>query len=163
MTSGRLALAGAAVMTAVLTLTSPGCGDGATPCTDCPPLEGRYRMGFAGDAGVGGDCATLGVALPRDKPLNIARTGDRLTGTLEGVSLTGSVSGQGTFSLAGTLAGGTDGGRTDTLSLAGRYTPSVADGGTAQLAGTYTGTFSRTGPSGPQRCNVVSPFSATRE
>ncbi|MFP2925836.1 hypothetical protein ACLESO_11575 [Pyxidicoccus sp. 3LG] len=148
-------------MTAVLILTGPGCGDGATPCSDCPALEGRYRMEFAGDAGVGGDCSNLGVDLPRGRPLDISRTGDRLSGTLEGLSLAGTVSAQGSFSLSGLAAGAPDGGRSDSLSLAGLYTPPVGDGGTARLTGTYTGTFSRAG--NPQRCNLVSPFSATRE
>lgn len=164
MTSGRFApLLGAAVLTVVSTL-APGCGDGAAPCTDCPALEGRYRMDFA-DAGVSGECSQVGVTLPRGEVLDITREEATLTGTLEGVSLRGSISAQGNFSLSGTGPGAPDGGlaSTSTLSLAGRFTPPVGDGGTARLAGTYTGTFTRAGPNGPQRCNVNNPFSATRE
>jgi hypothetical protein len=163
MTSGRFAPLGAAVLTGVLALAAPmACGDGAAPCTDCPALEGRYRMDF-GDAGVPSECAQLGVQLPRGQRLDISREGDTLTGTLETVSLRGTVSAQGTFSLSGNASAPPDGGVTRTLSMAGLYTAPVGDGGTARVAGTYTGNFTRAGPNGPQRCNVVNPFSATRE
>ncbi|MBZ4421896.1 hypothetical protein [Myxococcus sp. RHSTA-1-4] len=163
MTSGRFSPLGAALLTGVFTLTAlTACGDGAAPCTDCPALEGRYRMDF-GDAGVPSECSQLGVDLPRGEPLDITRTEATLTGTLESVPLRGTVSAQGTFSLSGNAAGTPDGGVTQTLSLAGRFLPPVADGGTALLTGTYTGNFTRAGPNGPQRCNVVNPFSATRE
>lgn len=159
MTSGRFAPVGAALVSAVLTITTPGCGNDANRCTDCPAIEGRYRMEF-GDAGTPGECTQLGVALPDGQPLNIARTEDRLTGTAAGLSLQGSISTQGAFSLSGSSAS-TDGGVSGTLSLAGSYTPPVGDGGTARLAGSFVGGFSRQG--GPQRCSLNSPFSATRE
>ena len=162
MTSGRFAPLGAAVLTVGVFLTAPGCGDGATPCTDCPALEGRYRMAFA-DGGVPAECSPLGVDLPRGERLDITRTESVLTGTLKAVPLRGSISAQGTFSLAGNAAAAPDGGVTQAVSLAGRFTPPIEDGGTARLAGTYTGNFTRAGPNGPQRCNVISPFSATRE
>ena len=152
---------GVAVLTLVSTL-APGCGDGAAPCTDCPAVEGRYRMDFA-DGGVPGECSQLGVTLPQGKVLDLTREEATLTGTLEGVSLRGTVSAQGSLSLSGTAPGSPDGGLANTLSLAGRFTPPVGDGGTARLAGTYTGNFTRAGPNGPQRCNVNNPFSATRE
>ncbi|WP_164014190.1 hypothetical protein [Pyxidicoccus trucidator] len=161
MTSGRFAPLGAAVLTLGLTLATSGCGDGATPCTECPAIEGRYRMDF-GDAGAPDDCGTLGVDLPRGQPLDITRSGADLAGTLQGVSLRGTVSGQGSFSLSGNAAGSPDGGVTQSLSLSGLYTPPILDGGTARLAGNYSGNFSRAGPNGPQRCNVITPFSATR-
>lgn len=159
MTSGRFT---PVLLTALLSLAASACGEGTSTCTDCPALEGRYRMGFA-DGGVSAECSQLAVDLPRGRPLDIARTGDALTGSLEGVSLRGTVSGQGTFSLSGNAAGLPDGGLSRTLSLAGRFTPPVTDGGTALLAGTYTGNFTRAGPNGSQRCNIISPFSATRE
>jgi len=162
MTSGRFAPPSTAVLTAVLTLATSGCGDEGPRCTDCPALEGRYRMGF-GDGGVPDECTPLAVNLPQGEPLDITRTGAELTGTLQGVSLRGTVSGQGSFSLSGNAASSPDGGVAKTLSLAGFYTPPVQDGGTARLAGTYSGNFTRAGPVGPQRCNVVSPFSATRQ
>ncbi len=162
MTSGRFAPLGAAALTAVLTLAASGCGDAAPRCTDCPAMEGRYRMDF-GDGGVPGECSQMSVDLPRGRPLDITREEDALTGTLEGVTLRGTVSAQGSFSMSGNTPGSPDGGVTRTESLAGVYTPPVQDGGTARLAGTFSGTFTRAGPGGPQRCNVVTPFSATRE
>lgn len=159
MTSGRFT---PAVLTALLSLAASACGEGTSPCTDCPAIEGRYRMDFA-DGGVPAECSQIAVDLPRGRPLDIARTGDALTGSLEGVSLRGTVSSQGSFNLSGNAGGNPDGGLTQNLSLAGSFTPPVTDGGTARLAGTYTGTFTRAGPNGPQRCNVISPFSATRE
>ncbi|NMO21734.1 hypothetical protein HPC49_42240 [Pyxidicoccus fallax] len=163
MTSGRFVSLGGTVLMAVLTFTAPlGCGDGTTPCTDCPPLEGRYRLDFA-DAGVSGECTQLGVALPQGKRLDITREEATLTGSVEGVPLRGTVSSLGTFNLGGASAGSPDGGVTQVLNMTGRFTPPVEDGGTARLAGTYTGNFTRAGPNGPQRCNVVNPFSATRE
>jgi hypothetical protein len=118
-------------------------------------------MGFA-DGGVPGECGQMGVDLPRDKVLDIARTGAALTGSLEGVSLRGTVSAQGSFSLSGSAAGSPDGGLSSTRSLSGTFSPPLFDGGTALLSGTYTGTYTRAGPNGPQRCNVISPFSAAR-
>ena len=162
MTSGRFAPLGAAVLTLGLSLATSGCGDEPPRCTDCPALEGRYRMDFA-DGGVPGECGSLAVDLPRGQPLDITRAGDELSGTLQGVSLRGTVSSQGSFSLSGNAAGSPDGGVTQSVSLAGLYTAPVQDGGTARLAGNYSGNFTRAGPNGPQRCNVISPFSATRQ
>ncbi|QSQ25646.1 hypothetical protein JY651_12250 [Pyxidicoccus parkwayensis] len=159
MTIGRFT---PAVLTVVLSLVASACGDGVSPCTDCPAIEGRYRMGF-GDAGAPAECTQLGVDLPRNKPLDISRTGGALTGKLERVSLRGTVSAQGTFNLTGNAAGTPDGGLGSMLSLTGFFTPPVTDGGTASLAGTYTGNFTRAGQNGSQRCDIVSPFSATRE
>lgn len=160
--TGRLTLTGVAALALALGLGAPGCGDGASPCTDCPPVEGRYRMAF-GDGGVPADCILLGVELPRGRPLDITRSGDRLIGNLEGVGLLGNVSAEGSFTLAGSFGGAMDGGRMDTLSLAGRYTSFEGDGGTARLDGTYTGNFSRPSGTAPQRCSLITPFSATRE
>ncbi|MFY2559696.1 hypothetical protein ACN469_18820 [Corallococcus terminator] len=157
-----MTLTGVAALALALGLGAPGCGDGAAPCTDCPALEGRYRMAF-GDGGVPADCANLGVELPRGRPLDINRSGDRLIGNLEGVGLLGNVSAEGSFTLAGSMGGAQDGGRNDTLSLAGRYTSPVGDGGTARIDGTYTGNYSRPSGTAPQRCSLVTPFSATRE
>ncbi|MFP2908863.1 hypothetical protein ACLESD_28195 [Pyxidicoccus sp. 3LFB2] len=162
MTSKRFAPLGAAVLTVGLSLATSGCGDELPRCTDCPALEGRYPLDFA-DAGVPSDCGPLAVDLPRGQPLDISRSGDALTGTLQGVSLRGTVSGQGSFNLSGNAAASPDGGVTRTLSLAGLYTAPAQDGGTARLAGNYSGNFTRAGPNGPQRCNIVSPFSATRQ
>jgi hypothetical protein len=162
MTSGRFAPATAVVLAVLGTLLAiPGCGSG-TPCTDCPALEGRYRMAFS-DAGVPGECANLGVqGLPQGSELEVSRTANSLSGTLEGVDLQGSVYATGDFSLAGTRSAVLDGGRTDTLSLTGRYTPPLEDGGTALLGGTFSAGYSRGGAGAPQRCNVTRPFTATR-
>jgi hypothetical protein len=162
MTSGRFAPLGAAVLTVAFALAPSGCGDAVPACTDCPAVEGRYRMEF-GDAGVPGECTQLAVDLPRGRPLDITREEDALTGTLEGLTLRGTVSAQGSFSMSGNATGSPDGGVTRTVSLAGLYTPPVQDGGTARLAGNFSGNFTRAGPNGPQRCNVVTPFSATRD
>jgi hypothetical protein len=56
----------------------------------------------------------------------------------------------------------TDGG-TDTLSFSGRYIPVLRDGGTAQLTGSFTGTYSRTPPQGTQRCTLSRAYTATPE
>lgn len=162
MTSGRFALPSAVFLTAALTITALGCGNGASPCTDCPAIEGRYKLDFP-DAGTPSECTQLGVGLPEGEELNIARTEERLTGTLEGVSLQGTLSGESTFSLSGARAGTPDGGVNGTLSLTGTYTAPVGDGGTARLTGTFAGSFSRAGAADAPRCNLNSPFSGARQ
>ncbi|WP_342381719.1 hypothetical protein NVS55_19130 [Myxococcus stipitatus] len=162
MTTGRFTLTGVAALALAAGLATQGCGDDTVPCDNCPAVEGRYRMAFT-DGGVPADCTLLGVDLPRGRPLDITRTGASLAGKLEGVSLSGNVSAEGSFTLAGTQPGAPDGGTTVNLSLAGRYTPPEGDGGTARLDGTFTGNFSRPSTGAPQRCGIIVPFSATRE
>ncbi len=161
MTSGRFALPSAAFLTAVLTITTLGCGNGASPCTDCPVIEGKYRLDF-GDAGAPAACTQQGVSLPDGELLNIAQEEGRIRGTVLGVPLQGSVATQGTFSMSGTRAP-TAGGVGGSLSLAGSYSPPREDGGTARLTGTFVGNLAPQGASDAQRCNLNSPFSATRE
>lgn len=162
MTTGRFALTGIAALAIAATLATQGCSDDTIACDNCPAVEGRYRMNF-GDGGVPADCTLIGVDLPRGQPMDITRTGASLAGKLEGVGLSGNVSAEGSFTLAGTQAGAPDGGISVNLSLAGRYTPPEGDGGTARLDGTFTGNFSRPSTNAPQRCGIVVPFSATRE
>jgi hypothetical protein len=162
MTSGRFALPSASFLIAVLTITTPGCGNGASPCTDCPAIEGRYQLDFP-DGGTPSECTQLGVDLPDGEVLNISRTEDRLSGTLEGVSLQGTISGESTFSLSGARAGTPDGGVSGTLSLNGTYTSPGGDGGTARLTGTFAGSFSRAGATDAPRCNLTRPFSGARQ
>ncbi len=161
MTSGRFLR----FFAGLLTLTAWGCGGGDTACTDCPAVEGRYRMRFNADAGVPPECALLGVELPVGEVLDIARTGDRLTSQLAGVPLEGAITFQGTFSLSGSItnAGAPGGARTDTLALNGSYLAPMTDGGTASISGVFTGSHARASDTGGQRCNVSSPFSATRD
>lgn len=161
MTSGRFAPSSAAFLTALLTITTLGCGNGASPCTDCPAIEGRYRLDF-GDAGTPAACGQQGVALPDGELLDIDQTEGRLTTTVLGVPLQGTVSSRGSFSLSGSRTA-TAGGLGGSLSLAGSYTPPVEDGGTARLTGSFVGNLAPQGASDAQRCNLNSPFSATRE
>ncbi|MBU8894499.1 hypothetical protein DRW03_08255 [Corallococcus sp. H22C18031201] len=161
MTSGRFVLATTAALAALGALLSgAGCGNEA-PCTDCPAVEGRYQLSFP-DAGVSSDCTRLGITgLPQGADLEVSRNGNSLTGTLEGVSLLGSVTASGGFALGGTQAN-VDAGRTDTLNLAGRTQPLGADGGMVGLEGTFTASYSNPGAGGQQNCALNSPFTATR-
>ncbi|MFP2963728.1 hypothetical protein ACLEPN_39885 [Myxococcus sp. 1LA] len=159
MTSGRFA----PFFAGLLLLTTTACGGGDTRCTDCPAVEGRYRLRFNADAGVPSECALLGVELPAEEVVDIARTGDSLTSRLAGVPLRGTITFQGTFFMTGSGAGALAGGRTDTLTLNGSYTAPLTDGGTASISGVFTGSYVRASDTGGQRCNVSSPFSATRD
>lgn len=163
MTSGRFALAAVVIAATGTLVATSGCGDDGAPCTDCPAMEGTWRMDFA-DAGVPAECVNLGVqALPQGEDMTVNRAGSTLTGTLTGVSLQGTVYASGDFSLGGIGPTSLDGGHTDNLNLTGLYTPSVGDGGTAALRGTFSGNYSRAATGGtPQRCTVSRPFTATR-
>lgn len=157
MTSGRFA----PFFAGLLLLTTAACGGGDTRCTDCPAVEGRYRLQFNPGAGVPSECALLGVELPAGEVLDIARSGETLTSRLAGVPLRGSVTSLGTFVMTGTGAAVAN--RTDTLTLTGNYLAPLADGGTASISGVLTGSYVRASDTGGQRCNVSSPFSATRD
>ncbi len=161
MTSGRFPR----FFAGLLTLTAAGCGGGDTPCTDCPAVEGRYRIQFSGGAGVPPECSLLSVALPAGEVLDISRTGDQLTARLAGVSLAGTIGSYAAFNLMGsaTNAGAPGGARTDTLNLNGSYIAPAMEGGTASISGVFTGTYVRASDTGGQRCTVSSPFSATRD
>jgi hypothetical protein len=159
MNSGRFWLVAATLVLTVVIL-SPGCGDnGGSPCTNCPPIEGRYELEFAAGA-LPADCTALGVQLPKG-PLEIERTGPQLNATVDGVELQGTLFQSYDFSLLST-ATAADGG-TDTLNFSGRYIPTLRDGGTPQITGSFTGTYSRTPPQGTRRCTLSRGYTATPE
>lgn len=158
MTSGRFWLITLSLSGTALAL---GCGEAGSACTECPPLEGRYALEFAPGT-VPEACASLGVGLP-EGPLELQRAGSQLTGSVEDVSLQGTVYSNGTFSVLGTrvVEGG---GGSDSLGFNGRYTPASTDGGTAaQLSGTYTGGTTRGSGQGAPPCSLVRSFTATRQ
>ncbi|GEL70834.1 MULTISPECIES: hypothetical protein [Myxococcus] len=157
MTSGRFA----PFFAGLLLLTTAGCGGEAPRCTECPAVEGRYRLQFDTSGGVPPECALLGVEVPTGEVLDIARSGENLTSRLAGVPVRGTITSQGTFVMTGT--GVPSANRTDTLTLTGTYLAPLADGGTASINGVLTGSYARASDTGGQRCNVSSPFSATRD
>ncbi|AKQ65891.1 hypothetical protein A176_002803 [Myxococcus hansupus] len=161
MTSGRFTR----FFAGLLTIAAWGCGGAEAPCTECPAVEGRYRIQFNGGAGVPPECSLLSVALPAGEVLEISRTGDQLTGRLAGVPLSGNIGSYSAFTLMGSTnnAGAPGGARTDTLNLNGSYLAPAAEGGTASISGVFTGTYVRASDTGGQRCTVSSPFSATRD
>ncbi|NOJ87821.1 hypothetical protein HNV26_19690 [Myxococcus xanthus] len=138
-----------------------GCGGEAPRCTDCPAVEGRYRLQFDTSAGVPPECALLGVEVPTGEVLDITRSGENLTSRLAGVPVRGTITAQGTFLMTGT--GVPSANRTDTLTLTGSYLAPLTDGGTASINGVLTGSYARASDTGGQRCTVSSPFSATRD
>lgn len=180
MTSGRFWRCAAAAAVALL---AAGCSS-VSPCAaNCPAIEGTYTLDFAStDAGLGTDCEALQVALPQG-PLAITRQGSDLNATLDGIALSGAIYTTSNFTLSGGGSvgdGGTEG-QIASFSLTGTFTPPrggtvtvgdggtgdggtppVADGGTAQLSGSFFGSWSTQGEGG-RRCNVTRPFTGTRQ
>ncbi|ABF92874.1 hypothetical protein MXAN_4094 [Myxococcus xanthus DK 1622] len=101
------------------------------------------------------------MEVPTGEVLDIARSGENLTSRLAGVPVRGTITTQGTFLMTGT--GVPSANRTDTLTLTGSYLAPLTDGGTASINGVLTGSYVRASDTGGQRCNVNSPFSATRD
>ena len=179
MTSGRFWLCGGAIAVSLTLASAPGCsGGGLQPCdaTTCAPIEGRYTLSFE-DGGFNdtGACGQLPVELP-DGPLTLSRSVAQLTGTVEGLTLSGTLYNNNEFSLLGTGPTGGDAGFNDSrnLSFSGTYIPpragrpTVGDGGTdggtvdggeAQLSGQFNGSRTRSG----QSCQVTRRFTATRQ
>jgi hypothetical protein len=159
MNSGRFWLIVAALAITAVAM-SAACGNsGGAPCTNCPAMEGRYMVQFA--AGTDPEeCATLGVPLPRG-PLDIERAGAALTAHWEAIELQGTLYQSNDFTLLGTDAE-LDGGRT-TFSLSGRYAPGSTDGGLGMISGTFTGTYTRGSPQGPQDCSHFRPYTAAQQ
>jgi hypothetical protein len=158
MTSGRfwllaLLLGGAAMAAAA------GCNGGGAPCTKCPPMEGRYMLQFTAGP-LPADCVSLAVNLPQG-PLDIQRAGSGLTATLEGVELQGTAFQSFDFNLLG-IDTRPDGGSTQ-FSFSGRYTPGQADGGTGQIAGTFTGDYARESAQGLSRCSIIRDYTAAQQ
>lgn len=159
MNSGRFWLIVAALATTAMAL-SAACGSGGgAPCTNCPPMEGRYVVAFAAVTSPD-ECAPLGVFLPRG-PLDIERAGAALTATWDAIEMQGTLYQSYDFTLLGTDAE-LDGGRT-TFSLNGRYTPGSTDGGIGTLSGSFTGTYTRGSPQGPQDCSLFRPYTAAQQ
>ncbi|MDY7227985.1 hypothetical protein [Hyalangium rubrum] len=159
MTSGRFCLI-AVTLAGTAVALSPGCGDSnVEPCTTCPPIEGRYTLEFA-EGALPAECNPLSIELP-EGPLEVNRAGSQLTGTVDGVALQGTVYQTYDFSLVGARTP-TDGG-TETYSFSGRYVPARMDGGTGQLTGSFNGNYSRTLPTGAQRCAVGRAYTATQQ
>jgi hypothetical protein len=159
MNSGRFWLIVAALATSAVAL-SAACGNsGGAPCTNCPPMEGRYMVEFALVA-TPDECAPLGVSLPRG-PLDVERAGGALTATWDGIDMQGTLYQSLEFNLLGTDAE-LDGGRT-TFSLNGRYTPGSTDGGMGMLSGSFTGTYTRGSPQGPRDCSLFRPYTAAQQ
>jgi hypothetical protein len=161
MTSGRfwfptctLTLAGA------LLAASQGCGSGGSPCSECPPIEGRYALELQ-EAPLPSTCSGLTVTSP-EGPLDVTRQGSDVTAMLEGMTLRGTLYATYDFNLVG-IAGGADGGTggPDSASLTGRYIPVVRDGGVPRLEGSWQGNFSGTSGGGTRRCTVTRSFTAT--
>ncbi len=171
MISGRLTRTAAVLLGALC--AGIACGQSAPPCTDCPPMEGRYSLVLQ-ETGLPSNCANLTVSFPSG-PLDVQRVDSQLSATLEGFTLQGTLYATSDFSLVGLPApglGGTDGGtggadggagRPESVSLNGRYLPaSEEDGGVAQLTGTYVGNHAGSGGR-TQRCTVTRSFTATRQ
>jgi len=157
MTSGRFCLLAAALAISATAL-SAGCGNGGSPCTTCPPIEGRYALQFAAGA-IPADCTSLGVELPQG-PLEIQRSGGGLTATLDGVTMEGTVYQSFDFNLLGAQSA-LDGGSTQ-YSVSGRYTPGRADGGTGGISGSFTGTYARGSAQGTRRCSIIRAYTAAQ-
>lgn len=159
MTSGRFWLIAAALTTTAVALSASCGGSGGSPCTSCPPMEGRYTVQFAA-VGTPDECAPLGVTLPQG-PLDIQRAGSALTATWEELELQGTLYQSFDFTLLGNEAQ-QDGGRTQ-FSLNGRYTPGSTDGGLGSISGSFTGTYTRGTAQGPRDCSLFRPYTAAQQ
>ncbi|HVG60043.1 MAG TPA: hypothetical protein VNA24_15910 [Hyalangium sp.] len=159
MNSGRFVLIIAALATSAIALSAACGNEGGSPCTDCPPMEGRYVVAFAAVTNPD-ECAPLGVFLPRG-PLDIGRAGSALTAHWDGMEMQGTLYQSLDFNLLGTDAQ-LDGGRT-TFSVNGRYAPGSTDGGMGMISGTFTGTYTRGTPQGPQDCALFRPITAAQQ
>ncbi|HEX8441331.1 hypothetical protein [Archangium sp.] len=163
MTSGRfwfptctLLLVGA------LLAASQGCGGGGgEPCSECPPIEGRYALELQ-EGPLPAACDGLTVVLP-EGPLDMARQGSAVAAMLDGMTLRGTLYSTYNFNLVGSSLGAADGGigGPESASLTGRYIPVLRDGGVPRLEGNWQGNFSGTSGGGTRRCAVTRSFTAT--
>nr|WP_120562984.1 hypothetical protein [Corallococcus sp. AB011P]RKG59716.1 hypothetical protein D7X30_11790 [Corallococcus sp. AB011P] len=172
MTSGRFvplaAVATAVVSSTFLMLGPAGCDESqSVACSDdCPAVEGTYPLTFLGDAGLPSECVNLNVQpLTDGELLAIQRTeGGVLTGTLNGVALTGQVYATGALILTGMPLPSNDGGVSTFLSITATHTGGPEDGGMgSSLSGNFTSQFSRIQGTSALRCNLARPFTATRQ
>ncbi len=158
MTSGRFWMMAAVLAGAVLG-PAVGCGGGGTPCTTCAPIEGRYPLEFAAGT-LPSDCVA-GVALPTG-PLDIQRSGNGLTATLDAVPMQGTLYQSTEFNLLGSQAL-QDGGSSTQFSISGTYTAGKPDGGLGQIAGSFTGTYTRPTAQGSGRCSIFRAYTAAQQ
>ena len=153
----------------IFLLSLAACGGGAPPCPTCPPLEGRYAL-VLDTASTPETCPGVTVTQPRG-PLELARQGIEVSGSLEGLVLGGTVNTAGDFTLQGSRVEPTDGGVAgpESVSLTGRYLPAASDGGTgsdgggARLQGQWVGYFQTTSAGTVRQCTLARPFTATRQ
>ena len=143
---------------ALLPLLLLACGgaDSAARCRECPPLEGTWLL-LLDAPEAPSDCEALGIGPPRG--LQLERRGSQLAGSLDALEVTGTAYQDGRFTLSGNLALGVD--SVDSVSLLGRF-QAIADGGSEELTGTFSGDHTRPGPTGPRRCVVTRSFTAAR-
>ncbi len=164
MTSGRFWFPTCTLMLAgALLSASPGCGGGGSPCTNCPPLEGRYALELQ-EGTLPTACNGLTVTLPKG-PLDVEQRASDVAATLDGMTLRGTLYNTYNFNLLGNSLGAADGGTggPDSASLSGRYIPAVGDGGVPRLEGSWQGNFSGASGGGTRRCTVTRSFTATPE
>ncbi|HEX8821800.1 MAG TPA: hypothetical protein VF794_17880 [Archangium sp.] len=165
MTSGRFWFHTCALPGVLALLSaSTGCtGGGGSPCSNCPPIEGRYALQLE-ESAFPEDCGEVAVDLP-EGPLEVSRQGSDVTATLNGMTLRGTLYTTYDFNLLGVGAETTDGGigGLESASLSGRYIPAVGDGGVPRLRGDWQGTYSGTSGGGTRYCTVTRPFTAPRQ
>ncbi len=164
MTSGRFWFPTCTFMLAgTLLAASQGCGGGGSPCSECPPLEGRYALEWQEDP-LPTACNGLTVTLPVG-PLDVQQRGSNVTATLDGLTLRGTLYTTYNFNLVGFADGTADGGTggPDSASLSGRYIPVIRDGGVPRLEGNWLGDFSGANGGGTRHCTVTRSFTATPE
>jgi hypothetical protein len=145
----------------LLTFVLAGCSSSPL-CSSCPEVAGSYALTFdtppASDA-----CDALRVSV-QNGPLTVTQVGSSVHGTFAEVALDGTLSADDQVSLAGTGNTSTDGGAgIDSYSLFGQFESLAgADGGSAQIVGTFSGQFQRTVSGQPQSCSVSANFTARR-
>ena len=137
-------------MSAVMVL-GVACSD-AAPCRDCPAIDGLYAVSWP-DGGAASDAGACPSSGPRVPGWTLAQQGSRVTSTIGGVNLGGTI--YDTYDL---LLSGSEG----TLSYSVRAivipTGTSTDGG-VDLRGTFT---SRNLPSSGDPCEVSETFTAQR-
>ena len=165
MNSGRFWFPTCTLMLAsALLAASQGCGGGGgSPCSQCPPIEGRYALELE-EGTLPTTCNGLTVTLP-EGPLDVARKGSDVAAPRDGLTRRGALYSAYDFNLVGIPDAPADGGTggLDSASLTGRYIPVVQDGGGARLEGSWQGNFSGTSGGGTRRCTVTRSFTATHQ
>src|SRR2546425_13117419 len=106
-----------ALLAVALVASSCSCGD-EKGCSNCPPLEGRYAMGYDTQT-TSGQCSATNM--PGAPPaVEISRVGSVARATLDGVETSGTVYDTFRFNLDGT--GFNDAG-TESINLHGTFVP----------------------------------------